>query len=76
MRIGRKGLKEAKTAIPVRMCTTIGSRRERRRRKLGVGFSVESAVEVIRKAESWLCLCRRMELRSTEQRAPLFGSLF
>lgn len=72
----KKGLKEAKKATPVRMSTTIGGRRERRRRKLGVGFSKESSVKVIRRAESWLCPCKRMELRTTEQRVPLFGSLF
>lgn len=60
----------------MRMCTTIGGSRERRRRKLGVGCSVELAVKVIRKVESWLCPCRRMRLKTTEQRVPLFGSLF
>lgn len=63
VRVERKGLKGAKKAVVVRMCTTIGGRRERRRRKLRVGFSVELPVKVIRKAESWLCPCGRAELR-------------
>ena len=58
------------------MSTTIRGSRERRRRKLGVGSLVESAVKIIRKAESWLCPHKRMELRTAEQRVPLFGSLF
>lgn len=41
-----------------------------------MGSLVESAVKIIRKAESWLCPCRRMGLRAAEQRVPLFGSLF
>ena len=58
------------------MSITIGGSRERRRRKLGVGSVVESAVKIIRKAESWLCPRERMGLRAAEQRVPLFGSLF
>lgn len=77
LRLGRKGLKEAKKASPLRMSTTIGGRRERRWRKPRVGFLVESTGKVIRKAirkaGSWLCPCRRLELRSTEQRGPLSG---
>lgn len=76
IKIGRKELKEAKKTIPVRMSTTIGGSQERRRRKLGVGCSVDLAVKVIRKAESWLCPCKRMKLKTAERRVPLFGSLF
>lgn len=38
MRIGRKGLKEAKTAVPARMCTTIGSRRGKTQEEAGGGI--------------------------------------
>lgn len=58
------------------MSTTIGGSQERRRRKLGVGCSVDLAVKVIRKAESWLCPCKRMKLKTAERRVLLFGSLF
>lgn len=59
IRLGRKGLKEAKKATPVRMSTTIGEA-GKTQEEARVGFSVEWAVKVIRKAESWLCPCRRM----------------
>ena len=67
--VERKGLKEAKKAIPVRMPTTIGGRRERRRRKQRVGLWMESPVKVIREAEPWLCPCRRKELRAQSRGA-------
>lgn len=54
------------------MSTTIGEA-GKTQEEARVGFSVEWAVKVIRKADSWLWPCRRMGLTSTKQGGPLLG---
>lgn len=57
------------------MSTTIGEA-GKTQEEARVGFSVEWAVKVIRKAESWLCPCRRMGVDKHKVEGPFVWVCF
>lgn len=75
--VERKGLKEAKKAIPVRMPTTIGGRQAGKTQEEAEGGTLGGiACESHQGSRALALSLQENGAQSSEQRGPLSGSLF